>query len=368
MKNLEQIFFELIRVAIGTQSGLTRTPSASEWKRLYVMAKKQSLVGVCFAGVQRLRKADEANGTHVTVNLPEMGYVKWMGMAAKIQRKNEKVNKQCVELQEMLAADGLRSCILKGQGVGALYKVSGERLEVSGERSLSDLRQSGDIDVWVDASKEDVVAWAEKVGISEEAGYLHVGVSCFEDTDVELHYRPTYMRSLRHNRRIQEFCDGQKGCWVDVDGMMVPSWKFNVVYLLSHIYRHLFGLGVGLRQMMDYYFVLNTNRTKFTNVDLLKGLGLLDFAGAVMWVMKEVFGMDDRYLICSVDEKRGKMLLELVMQTGNFGMLDKEQKEARSTKAGSMMYKLKQWWRLVWYYPEETLSAPVWNVCKGLMD
>ena len=51
---MNELFFELIRVAIGTQEGLSRLPSQKEWKALYDMAKKQSLVGVCFAALQRL--------------------------------------------------------------------------------------------------------------------------------------------------------------------------------------------------------------------------------------------------------------------------------------------------------------------------
>lgn len=52
---IEQLFFELIQVAIGKLICLSRTPSEEEWKELYEIDKKQSLVGVCFAGVQRLQ-------------------------------------------------------------------------------------------------------------------------------------------------------------------------------------------------------------------------------------------------------------------------------------------------------------------------
>ncbi len=85
-----------------------------------------------------------------------------------------------------------------------------------------------------------------------------------------------------------------------------------------------------------------------------------------MYVMREVFGMEEKYMICAVDEKRGRMLLSQVMQTGNFGKMDKVQKEARSTTAGSVKYKLSQWWELLKFYPEETLSAPLWALVRKI--
>lgn len=51
---IEQQFFELIRVAIGTQKCLSHTLADAQWQELYALAKKQSLVGVCFAGVQKV--------------------------------------------------------------------------------------------------------------------------------------------------------------------------------------------------------------------------------------------------------------------------------------------------------------------------
>lgn len=347
----EDLFFELVQVALITRTCLSHTPSEDEWVKLYSIAKKQSLIGVCFAGVQKLQNQGQA--------LPEKLYLTWMGMVAKIQQRNEVVNRQCVELQERLAEDGYRSCVLKGQGVASLYG------------SLQGLRQSGDIDIWVDATKKEMVAWAEKYGMTEPAKYLHVGAKMFDNTDVEVHYRPTYMRSLIHNRRMQRFCENHKGDWTKRNGIVVPSWEFDVIYQLSHIYRHLFGLGIGLRQLMDYSFVLK-NRNNASADDKLRktlsSLGLLKFAGAVMYVMREVFCLDEKYMIVPVDEKRGRALLHDIMQSGNFGKMDKEQQKARESHAGSLWYKIKRGWELMRFYPSETLSVPVWNVYKRFVD
>ena len=95
MQEIEELFFELVRVAIGKTNGLSHIPSSKEWKALFDMAKKQSLVGVCFAGLQRL--GADADEGFARIGMSEMLYLTWMGMAAKIQQRNEQVNRQCVE-------------------------------------------------------------------------------------------------------------------------------------------------------------------------------------------------------------------------------------------------------------------------------
>ena len=87
---INHLFFELIRVAIGMQDTLSRVPSTQEWKQLYDMAMKQSLLGICFAGVQKVMDSENED----YCGMPEMLYLTWMGMAAKIQQRNEVINQQ----------------------------------------------------------------------------------------------------------------------------------------------------------------------------------------------------------------------------------------------------------------------------------
>ena len=116
MDKLQDLFFELIRISIGASDCMSKTPTNEEWPMLYEMAKKQSIVGVCFAGVYRLRLQKQGPESPL--------YFTWMGMAAKIQQRNEVVNQQCEEVQKMLAEKGFRSCIFKGQAVASLYHSS----------------------------------------------------------------------------------------------------------------------------------------------------------------------------------------------------------------------------------------------------
>jgi len=45
------------------------------------------------------------------------------------------------------------------------------------------------------------------------------------------------------------------------------------------------------------------------------------FVGATMWVMKYVFGLDDKYLLCKLDEKEDCFLSNGIMYTGKMDMV-----------------------------------------------
>lgn len=119
MNGIDRLFFELIRVAIGTRTGLSRLPEEAEWESLFDMALKQSLVGICFVGLSRLGANSDDGFTKI--GMSQDLFFNWMGAATQINLKNEQVNEQCAKLQRRFSADGIRSSILKGQAVAMLY-------------------------------------------------------------------------------------------------------------------------------------------------------------------------------------------------------------------------------------------------------
>lgn len=371
MTDINNLFFELIQVAIGTRICLSHTPSADEWGELYAMAKKQSLVGVCFAGVQKLQTQRQEP--------PEMLYLTWMGMAAKIQQRNETVNRQCVELQKRLSAEGVKSSILKGQGIANLYY-----------ESLRGLRQSGDIDVLVDCDFVRAAFFAKSsTNINVKWAYKDISLPIFDDTEVELHIKPGLMFNPFHNRTWQNWYNSNKDIIFlpeSRNGFSTPSIEFNLIYILHHCYMHLFESGVGLRQVMDYYFVLraankevpegfffdSAQEPKFQKVpNTLKSLGLLKFASAMMWVQKEVFGLEEKYMICEPKEKEGRFLLNEIVQSGNFGKFDTRLQMDSESKFKQMYYFLKRALLIVGHYPQEALWMPwyfAWHFIMKLIN
>lgn len=301
-------FCNLIRVVIGKESCLFFTPTGDDWGKLYSIAKKQSLVGVCFDGIQRLQKQMQTP--------PEMVYLKWMGMAAKIQQRNEMLNRQCIDLQKMLSADGLRSCILKGQGVALLY----------GEK-LCGLRQPGDIDIWVDAPKEKVIEYVMKSAPTKDFDQKHIHYHCFDNTDVEAHWVPVKHYNPIWDRILEEYFENERGRQFSNihDGLCVPTADFQLVHQLLHVYGHYVYEGVGMRQMMDLYFAqvaVRNNDDYLRVLTLFEKLGLMRFVAATQWVLGEVFQMPRNKMLCDPNEKEGRKLLDEIMIGGNFGHHD----------------------------------------------
>ena len=359
---LSSIFYQLIRVAIGTQESLSRLPKEAEWGELFDMAVKQSLVGVCFAGVKRcLERACKDDGLSLDqaltyLHIPSDLYYNWMGMAFQIEQRNAIVDAHCVELQESLAKVGVRSSILKGQGIAKLY-----------DNELTSLRQSGDIDIYVDCGRDKAIELAQKIQDKVDWDIKHLHLKIFPDTAVEMHYRVEVLLNLRKNRKLQKwFMEPEVASLIfrESGEMVYPSVEFNLFYILLHIYRHFLYEGVGMRQLMDYYFVLKASQQvdRSTSLEVIESFGMKRFASGVMWIMKDVFGLSEESLICEPDEKEGRYILGEVMTGGNFGHHDERLSNSSKGKWSAIRKILKHNLHLLAHYPGDTIWAPVWIV------
>ena len=228
-------------------------------------------------------------------------------------------------------------------------------------------RQCGDIDMWVKAEPEKVIAWARMTGKLKSFDYHHADVRLFPDVEVELHYRPSISRNLVRNARMQRWFKESGSEHIVYDEALdcnVPDWTFNVVLCLNHIFCHLLFEGVGLRQLMDFYFVLKASPLPSPEregvIKLIRRFRLMRFASAVMWVLENTFALESMYLLCDPDEKAGRFLLEEILRAGNFGHYDERLKGART---GGRMRLFGRWMkhsmRLIRHYPIDVLWTPV---------
>lgn len=347
-KHLENSYIEFLQYCLNGACALSDSAKSIDRQKLLQWAQQQAIVGVVFKGIERAGN---------TISIPREVLLQWIGFVQQIEQQNRLLNKRCIEISEFFRENGLECCILKGQGNAMMYPNPLQRA-------------SGDIDLWTRGkSIKDIILFSHKNNPKGKACYHHVDYGLFKDVEVEVHYRPTFMNNLILNRRLQRFMISEyynKVSEVELpDGIgkiKVPTWKFNVVFQLSHIYRHVIQGGIGLRQIIDYYYLLKSEeRSKKEDVtETLRYLGLYEIARAVMWVLKYVLGLPDEYLVAPVDERRGQFLYEEIMQGGNFGQYDKRVKHSNNFLQRNLN-RLKQDMRLVHYFPSECLWEPVFR-------
>ena len=407
--------FDFLKYCQGAKSDVNKVIAGIDWQMLYSFAFKQALLGLCFDGIERLGKEypEELKLNPIGREL----LMTWMGKAQQIRRQNMKVNAEAGKLFSMLREDGFRCCILKGQGNALMYPNPYSRTP-------------GDIDVWIDASRERIMEYAQKkFELEDDIRLQHLETS-LDGVPVELHFFPCSMNNPIYHARLQKWfrrnadlqCSHIVGLPDGAGDIAIPTTAFNVVYQLTHLYHHFFDEGIGMRQIIDYFLVVNDfSKNEIVSSKItpslftlkegstfspspsssgsgdvtalrcseplrykdggpskvspgcagwdrlgyaceLKHLGLWKFAGAVMYVLHEALGLPEEKMIAPMDEKRGKLLLAEILNGGNFGR--HFTKYGHFTQQGmAKKYFLKIWRNMhfVRYYPVEALSEPIFR-------
>ena len=351
------IFFDFLRFCIGSKSEIPSSLKEADWKELYRIAQKQCLVGILFDGIQKLPPAE--------VGMSKDLLLQWMMQCQMLEKANVRLNDAAIHVSEWFRKKGFRTCILKGLGNAQLYP-----------NGLH--RTPGDIDIWVEGGDKRVISFVRSISPHEKACYHHIEFPSYKGVEVEVHYRPSFLLCFWHNRRLQKYYERVKEkqfshrVTLGEQGVVaIPTVKFNLIFQLTHIYAHLMNEGIGLRQLLDYYFVLLHADIK----DLaelqrnLKCFGLWKFAGAIMYIMQEVFGMPASRLIVPSNEKYGIFVLNEVLEAGNFGKYDERNRFGKS-QLGHNLQRVYRDIRLVRYFPMEALSEPLfrtwhffWRLC-----
>lgn len=342
--NIKTYFFDLIKVAIEKKYSLSGIPTPEEWKEIYTLAKQQTIVGILFSALEKLPKEQRP---------PRPLLLKWFAATEFIRETNSQVNADAVKMCEVIRNDGLRCVVLKGQGIATYYP----------EPSL---RQSGDIDLWIEGGTKMVLKYLRSKGKVSNIVYTHVDAEVPVDTEVEIHHNPSFFYNPIYLKRLRNFLAKQDDIFENsielsngVGRIYMPTIEFNRYFIILHIYRHLFAEGIGLRQLLDYYYVLlkgGTDKSKQRTMDMFKQTGMMKFVGATMWVMKEVFDMEDKYLLCTPREKDGKQLLNEIMLAGNFGKYDNRIDRTNHNKLFPRVWSsIKRKVRFIIDYPQELL-------------
>ncbi len=347
-------------------------PTITNWNALFSFMKEQALLGVGFHGLERMKKDG--------VDIPRNVLLQWYAVSEQIRQRNVEMNKRCVELVGMLRKDGFESCILKGQGNTVMYpdpymRTSGDIdvfvLPVGDVNDNHNPNLNSECSISVGRRRKVVMEYVRRRFSLAKIRYQHIDYPIFTDVEVEMHFIPTAKNNPIYNRRLQRWVEErmEEQCrhFVELPGgtgrIAIPTVEFNVVYQLSHLMHHFFDEGVGLRQMMDYYYLLRSaeDKLRIDNGQLiitLRYLNLYQFAGAVMWVLHEVFGLEEQYYMAPPDKWRGKLLLDEIIKGGNFGKHSGLTDHSTGVK---YFLKIKRNMRFVRAYPAEALCEPIFR-------
>ena len=256
------MIFDFLIYCLGKKENMSRAIAGMNWQQLYSFASKQALLGLCFEGIERLGEEypEELKRNPIGREL----LMTWMGKAQQIRRQNMKVNAVASKLFSMLREDGMRCCILKGQGNALMYPNPYSRTP-------------GDIDVWIDASRERIMEYAQKkFELGDDIRLQHLETS-LDGVPVELHFFPCSMNNPIYHARLQKWfrrnadlqCSHIVGLPDGAGDIAIPTMAFNVIYQLTHLYHHFFDEGIGMRQIIDYFLVVNDfSKNVFLDHDL----------------------------------------------------------------------------------------------------
>lgn len=346
-------YLRFLRYSLEKNSEKPNDLQSMDWYGLFEFSKRHCIIGVIFDGVSRL----DAKTPHPETTL----LYKWLQQAEQLKRTNLKINDDVVKLYNRVLKVGFPGCILKGQGNNTMYPNPW-------------VRTPGDIDIWLQGNEGDILNYARKFDSTAIANYHHVQLRMPDiSTPVEIHFTPSFCGNLFYNKRMREYFDQHADEQFknkitlpnEIGEISIPTDSFNRIFQLSHTMHHFFFEGIGLRQIIDYYYLLKRDIDdvdKEEEVKTLKYLGMYKFARAMMYVQHTIFGLDCRYMSVEPSERLGKILLKEILLAGNFGFYDNRYKFKGKSRMGQFLLEVYRNLHFAFYFPAEALfGRPVFR-------
>lgn len=310
-----QAFFALLKAGLwidveSMDLGIQGFTESLDWEKVYQLAEEQSVVGLVLAGIE-----------HSYVKPSRDLLLQWIGEVQILEQQNKAKNDFVARLIENLRKADVYSVLVKGQGVAQCY-----------EKPL--WRASGDVDLLLsDSNYEKAKRVLQPLAVEVDTEYKslkHLGLTMKEGFVVELHGMLHSRLSNRIDRGVDEaqndvFFGGNVRSWMNGStSVFLPAPDIDVMFIFTHILKHFYIEGIGLRQICDWCRLLWTYRSKL-DLRLLESrirkMGLMSEWKAFATLAVDYLGMPKEAMpfYDSRFKFKGERILEFVLETGNFG-------------------------------------------------
>lgn len=213
------------------------------WEKIYKMACRQTVTGICCTAFCKL--PDGLLPPHTLL-------VQWMARVNTIEYLNRCMREAIMLLIKRFRKQGLHPIVQKGLSTARFYQ-------------NPDLRESGDIDIWLpgkdfDKGVKHVRESGEDVKHNPDGSFSFV----YRGFVVELHL---YLIKIcnpavayKWNTYAIQLCTAEMGNDEEIPS---PPPLFEILLISMHIMHHAFGAGIGLRHICDYYCALQALHGKY---------------------------------------------------------------------------------------------------------
>lgn len=377
-------FFALVRAGLWEQEVRLSQFGEIDFKEIYLLAAEQSVVGLVAAGIEHV----------IDMKVPQDVALMFVGATLQLEQQNIAMNEFVGKLIKILRKDDVYAVLVKGQGIAQCY-----------ERPL--WRTSGDVDLLLsDSNYEKAKATLLPLAIEVETEYKllkHFGMTLKEGFVVELHGMLHSRLSNRIDETIDEvqhdvFCGGNVRPWENKGTpVFLPAPDNDVIFIFTHILKHFYIEGIGLRQICDWCRLLWTYKDSLDYGLLesrLRKMGLMTEWKAFAAFAVEYLGMPveampfydvkgqknshrnatllkrERHTLPSREEirwkKKAERILDFVLETGNFGH-NRELKRSKNffiAKIQAALFKMNDFARHARLFPLDSVKF----YCHYLFD
>lgn len=312
LNNNQQAFLELVRTGLWEKDACLLLYGDIDFQEIYRLAQEQSVVGMLAAGLEHV----------VDLKVPQEIALQFAGDVLQLEHHNISMNSFINVLFDKMCTADIYALLVKGQGIAQCY-------------TRPTWRACGDVDLLLDNDNyEKAKRFLEDIADShgdELSGEKHIDYTV-DSWVVELHGNMPSRLFKRIDNVLEEiqndtFSNKNVRIWKNGNtNLAIPAPDNDVIFVFTHILKHFFRGGIGIRQVCDWCRLLWTYKDSL-NQELLgtriQKMGLMSewkaFAAlAVCYLGMPIDAMP--YFSDNIKWKRKtNRIAKLIFETGNFG-------------------------------------------------